>query len=105
MSYLTSMEAQKERAIEGSFAPTIAELYEDEAVIQANPYYETLKDVFLGGAVARPSTVSGKAYAEVSHDYFTAIHSILTGDASAAQTLAELEERLADMALAEVAVR
>ena len=32
---------------------------------EANPYYESLKSVFAGGAVARPSTVSADLYNDV----------------------------------------
>jgi trehalose/maltose transport system substrate-binding protein len=96
--FLTSPAVQKRRSIEGSLAPTIGELYEDEAVVAANPYYESLQEVFTGSAVARPSAISGEAYPEVSFDYFTAVHSILTGDTPATQALADLDERLSTLA-------
>lgn len=95
--FLTSREVQLHRSIEGAFSPTIPELYEEAAAVEANPYYKTLKNIFFGGAVARPSTVSGKAYAEVSFDYFTAVHNVLTGETTAAEALTELEAKLADL--------
>jgi trehalose/maltose transport system substrate-binding protein len=98
VSYLTSPEVQRRRAVEASFAPTIPDLYDDADVLAANPYYDSLKDVFAGGAVARPSGVSGEAYAEVSFDYFTAVHNVLTGDQTAAQALADLEDGLTALA-------
>jgi trehalose/maltose transport system substrate-binding protein len=67
-------------------------------VVAANPYYESLQEVFTGSAVARPSAISGEAYPEVSFDYFTAVHSILTGDTPATQALADLDERLSTLA-------
>jgi trehalose/maltose transport system substrate-binding protein len=99
--FLTSREIQRQRSIAGSFAPTIPELYDVPEVIEANPFYTTLKDVFFGGAVARPSAISGKAYAEVSFDYFTAVHNILTGQATPTEALTELETKLVDLAIYE----
>lgn len=97
VKFLTSPEIQKRRAIEGSYAPTIPVLYEDTEVIAANPYYNELADVFAGGAAARPSAITGPAYPEVSFNYFTAVHSILTGQDTAANALANLEDRLQDL--------
>jgi trehalose/maltose transport system substrate-binding protein len=101
VKYMTSPEVQRRRSIEGAYAPTIPELYDDAEVVAANPYYSTLKDVFAGGAVARPSAVSGEAYAEVSFEYFEAVHSILTGEVSAQEALTNLEANLADLAIYE----
>ena len=55
VKYLTSAEEQKRRAIEGSFNPTIAALYEDAEVLAANPFFGELYETFTS-AVARPST-------------------------------------------------
>jgi trehalose/maltose transport system substrate-binding protein len=98
VEYLSSPEVQLERSIEGSYAPTIPDLYDNEDAVAANPYYTSLKDVFQGSAVARPSSISGEAYAEVSFSYFTAVHDILTGNQTAAEALAGLEDRLAALA-------
>ena len=98
VKYLTSPEVQLERSIEGAFAPTIPELYDNPDAVSANPYYTSLKDVFQGSAVARPSSISGEAYAEVSFSYFTAVHDILTGNQSAPEALAALEDQLATLA-------
>jgi trehalose/maltose transport system substrate-binding protein len=97
--YVTSTQEQKRRAIKGSFNPTIMSLYEDEEVLEAVPFFGSLYDVFIN-AVARPSTITSDKYNEVSTAYFTAVHSILTGDedADTALTLLELdlEEILAE---------
>jgi trehalose/maltose transport system substrate-binding protein len=97
VKYLTSPEVQLRRSVEGSYLPTIESIYEDEGALKANPYYTDLKAVFAGGAVARPSTVTGERYNEVSTAYFTAVHSILTGEAQAADALADLEKELQDI--------
>ena len=93
--YLTSRELQKSLAVEQSRLPTIVELYDDEEVLEVNPFFARLKDVFLGGAVARPSTVTSDLYNEVSTAYFTAVNEILTGTApDAAARVAQLAEQL-----------
>lgn len=90
--YYASYENQKTRAIDGSFNPTIPALYEDEDVLAAVPFFGELLDVFTN-AVARPSTVTAPDYAEVSRAFFTAVHSVLTGeeDAETALLIAELD--------------
>lgn len=92
--YMTSHQVQLQRSIKSSFLPTIPELYDNPQALAANPYYSRLKEVFFGGALARPSTISGKLYSDVSTAYFTAVHSTLAGEVSAAESLASLEEEL-----------
>ena len=58
VKYLTSSDEQKRRAIEGSYNPTIAALYQDQEVLAANPFFGELYDTFTN-AVARPSRVTG----------------------------------------------
>lgn len=90
--YLTSPEIQKLRAIGASLNPTVMSLYEDPEVLEASPFFGSLYDVFIN-ATPRPSTVTGEKYNEVSVAYFTAVHSVLTGeqDAETAMTLLELD--------------
>ena len=94
--YMTSRPIQKSRAIEVANLPTIGELYEDPDVLAAQPYYEEMYDVFAGGAVPRPSTVSADLYNEVSIAYFTAVNQILTG-ADAASTVEDMASELEDI--------
>jgi trehalose/maltose transport system substrate-binding protein len=95
--FLTSQEVQKSYAIEHSRLPTIPALYDDTDVLAKNPFFGALKDVFLGGAVARPSTVTADLYNEVSTAYFTAVNQILTGQAEAAAAVGDLESSLNDI--------
>ncbi len=90
--FLTSYEEQKIRAIEGTLNPTIMALYEDEDVLAAVPFFGSLYDVFIN-AVARPSTATAPDYAQVSAEFFNAVHSVLTGaeDAETAMALLELD--------------
>ena len=91
--YLTSAAEQKRRAIEGSFNPTRRSLYSDPEVLAANPFYADFMAV-LENAVARPSTVAGQRYNQVSSEFVRAVHSVLSGQASAEDALAGLEQSL-----------
>jgi trehalose/maltose transport system substrate-binding protein len=91
--YLTGAAEQKRRALVGSFAPTIASLYQDAEVLAANPFFADLGKV-LGDAVARPSSLTGGQYAQVSTLFWEAAHDTLIGNGRAQDNLARLEERL-----------
>lgn len=91
---MTGYEAQKIRATQGSFLPTIGALYEDEEVLAANPFFGQLFDVFNGGAVARPSTVTGEDYNQVSTIYFTEVNKVLTGQQTGQQAVEAIEAQL-----------
>lgn len=91
--YLTSKEVQKQRAIDGSYNPTIPDLYKDADVLKANPFFGSLFDVFTH-AVARPSTVTGEKYNEVSSAIWNTASSVLNGKAKGADALKKLDEDL-----------
>ncbi|CAN5713079.1 ABC transporter substrate-binding protein [soil metagenome] len=95
--FMTSLEVMKSRAIEFSYLPTIASIYEDPDVLAAQPYYARLGEVFSGGAIARPSTPSADLYPDVSAEYYTAVNQILTGEAEAASVVEDLQGALEDI--------
>jgi len=94
---LAGQESQKIRAVVGSLLPTIGDLYSDADVLAANPFFGQLFDVFNGGAVARPSTVTSDKYNEVSTIYFTEVNKVLTGAQTGAEAVAEIEAQLQDV--------
>lgn len=94
VKFNTSPEMQEFWSINRTLLPTRPALYQDPEVLAANPYYENLLPVFSGGAVPRPSTVTGDLYNDVSTAYFTAVNQILSGQVEAAEGVAELEEEL-----------
>jgi trehalose/maltose transport system substrate-binding protein len=94
--YWSSAPIQKSRSIERANLPTIGDLYKDPDVLAAQPYYESMFDVFNGGAVPRPSTPSADLYNDVSIAYFTAVNQILTG-ADAKSTVESLQSDLEDI--------
>jgi trehalose/maltose transport system substrate-binding protein len=94
VKYLSRRDVQLSRARMTSLPPTIPDLYDDPELLRESPYYTPLKEVFLGGAVSRPSSVTGRKYAEVSRAYFRAVHSVLTRQEKAAAAAAALEREL-----------
>jgi trehalose/maltose transport system substrate-binding protein len=93
VKYLTSQREQKRRAIEGGYNPTIAELYKDEAILKANPFFGELYETFIK-AVARPSGVTGNKYNQVSNAFWNVVHATLSGKGDAKANLARLERTL-----------
>lgn len=74
--YLTSPEAQKFRALVGSFLPTVRSVQEDPEVVKALPFLAGMKDATL---VARPSNSTGARYNEASIAFFQGVSQILQG--------------------------
>jgi trehalose/maltose transport system substrate-binding protein len=91
--FLVSRQEQKRRAVEGSYNPTIATLYQDPEVLAANPFFGELFDTFVN-AVPRPSTLTGAKYNKVSKEFWNAVHSVLSGRMSAGESLAKLDSTL-----------
>jgi len=94
VKFLTSSEIQRVNATTRGYAPTRPSLYYDSAVLKANPFFGTLRDVLLEGAVTRPSTVAGSRYDEISKAYFTAVRQTLIRQKSAGTAVQELEREL-----------
>jgi trehalose/maltose transport system substrate-binding protein len=91
--YLTSAAVQKQRAIAGAYAPTLAALYDDPEVLRANPFFAQLLPL-LQTAVARPTLATGAQYMAVSTRFWEAVHRTLLGAASAPDSLAALQDQL-----------
>ena len=91
--YLTSTEEQKRRAIAGGFQPTIASLYQDKEILAANPLFASLADTFKS-AVPRPTTITKSKYNQASTAFWNAVHAVLTKEAKAKDSLAELKTNL-----------
>jgi trehalose/maltose transport system substrate-binding protein len=91
--YLTSADEQKRRAVKGSFNPTRKSLYGDADLLKANPFLKDFAAV-VASTVARPSTVTGNKYNQVSSEFVRAVHNSLAGQGTAADNLARLEKML-----------
>jgi trehalose/maltose transport system substrate-binding protein len=91
--YLTGPEEQKRRAIEGGFHPTIESLYQDKEVLDKNPSFAELFDTFKN-AVPRPASPTKGKYNQVSSEFWSAVHAVLSGQKKGKESLADLKSRL-----------
>lgn len=88
--YLCSPEIQKKRAIDLSLLPTLPALYSDADVLAKNAFFKNMLDVF-NNAVARPSTVTGTDYNQVSTAMFQNVNKVLTGGESGKDAVSQIE--------------
>ena len=96
VKFLASTEHQTANAIQLSKLPTIISVYDDPAVKRAQPIIPSWKNVFLN-AVPRPSAPTKVKYNEVSSLFWNAVHEVLSGDSTAADSLEVLEVQLEDL--------
>ena len=92
--FLCGRNEQLRRSREPAEPPTIPELYSNLSVLAANPYLSTVLEEYQKGIAIRPSTMTGKAYPDVSRAYFEAVHAVLIHKATAEGAAAELERKL-----------
>jgi len=88
--YLSSAEVQKKRAIDWSVLPTRPALYSDPDVLAKYPFFKTMLNVF-NDAVARPSTVTGADYNQVSTAFFQNVNKVLTGAESGEDAVVQVQ--------------
>ena len=93
-AYMTSAENQKHYSIDTSSPPAVLDLYADPDIQAAMPF---ASPEVVEVTTARPSTATAEKYNEVSTAYFTAVHSILTGEQDAATAVELLELDLMDL--------
>lgn len=97
VKFMCSPEVQLSFAVERSHLPTIAAVYDAPEVAEASEFIPRLKEVFQGGAVARPSSVTGELYNEVSIAYHTLLNQVLTGEKDAAGAAQQMEEQISSI--------
>ena len=93
VQYLTTPQIQLQRAIDGSYNPTIDAVYDEPTIAAANPFMSQLKSTFTN-AVARPSKLTGRDYNKVSSAFWNAVHAALSGEKTADKALKDLEKNL-----------
>jgi trehalose/maltose transport system substrate-binding protein len=89
--YLTSEEQQKKRAIALSLLPTLPALYNDPDVLAKNGWFKNLLDI-LNNAVARPSTMTGADYNQLSTAFFQNVNKVLTGAETPQDAVSQVEK-------------
>jgi len=92
--FMTGKENAKYYAIDSTFPPAILELYSDPEILAAVPY---ANPNIVEITTPRPSSVTAEKYNEVSTLYFTAVHSVLTGEQDAATAMELLELDLQEL--------
>ena len=88
--FLASAESQKKRAIELTQLPARPALYADPDILAKNPWFKNLLDV-LSNAVARPSTVTGADYNQLSTAFFQSVNKVLTGGETPQNAVSQVE--------------
>lgn len=95
--FLASAEEQKIRALSPQGAnPTIPALYDDPELAEANPLFARMNPI-LATAVARPSGFTASRYNDASALFYSAVHSVLTGQTDAQTAVEDLELDLQDL--------
>jgi trehalose/maltose transport system substrate-binding protein len=94
IQYLIRRDLQVKRASVISEPPTLPELYNLPEVLEPNPRFALLSQAFQTGAISRPSNVTGNKYPGVTDAYIQEVHSVLTGQKSAPEAAAALENEL-----------
>ena len=92
--YLTSHDEQLTLWKKHAMLPARREFYASPEYMQDRPGIAQLWKDLSNVAVARPSTVSGQHYDEVSRAYFSSVHSILAGEQEAGKAMSELQAKL-----------
>jgi trehalose/maltose transport system substrate-binding protein len=88
--YLTSPEIQKKHAIDLGLLPTLPALYSDPDLLGKIPWFKNAPDI-LTNAVARPSTVTGASYNQLSKGLFENVNKVLSGGESAEDAVLKIE--------------
>ena len=91
---LTSGVAQKARALQEGYLPTIRQLYDDPEVLKAVPEAKVVERAGRKSWVLRPSSIAAEKYSAVSKDYYEAVHRILSGECPPQEGLNDLEKEL-----------
>lgn len=94
--FMAGTEFQKQAALRLSHLPTIQSLYDDPEIAETQPLIPRWKEIFLN-AVPRPSAATQIKYNEVSNNFWTAVHEVLSGTETAGDNLEILEIDLDDL--------
>jgi trehalose/maltose transport system substrate-binding protein len=92
--FLVHQEFKLEEARSGHESQNGPELYDPTAILKANRNSADNGKLPVSGVVARPSTVAGEKYEEVSRAYIAAVRSVLLGQSRAPEAAATLEQEL-----------
>lgn len=92
---LSSFEGQKQAALIRGDMPTMKSVYEDEEVIEANPWFEQVRPILATGK-SRPKSPT---YGEVSSAIRNELSAALGGQKTAEEALSDAADALEDLTL------
>ena len=92
--FLVDREIKLEEARSGHESGNGPELYDPTAILRTNRNSAGNEKQPVSNVVARPSTVAGEKYEEVSRAYIQAVRSVLLGQSRAPEAAASLEQQL-----------
>ena len=93
VQWFASPEFQREWAVRASRVPVREALFEDPAVLEANPHFEQFYDVIVN---ARPRPVT-PLYSDVSNLISTSMNAFLAGSMDVDETLEQIQTGLEDI--------
>jgi trehalose/maltose transport system substrate-binding protein len=91
--FMVSNKMQKYRTINTGAGSVIKSLYFDKDVLNANPAFEKLYNIFPS-AIMRPSTVTAPNYSRVSEEFYHAVYDIISGKKDAGSALSGLAREI-----------
>jgi trehalose/maltose transport system substrate-binding protein len=92
--FLVHQEIKLEEAASGHDSENEPEVYDPTAISKTKHNSSDNGKPQGSGIVARPSTVAGEKYEEVSRAYIAAVHSVLLGQSRAPEAAASLQQEL-----------
>jgi len=94
IGYLTSYDEQLALWKKHAMLPTRREFFANPEYMRDRPEIASLWKEVQNATVARPSTVAGSHYDEVSRAYFTAVHAVLADEVDAEKAMPDLQSKL-----------
>ncbi|HEX7360727.1 MAG TPA: extracellular solute-binding protein [Bryobacteraceae bacterium] len=92
--FLTGQKMERQRLLRREVLPTLPVLYREPAVQPGDSGLAALEHAVSYQVIARPSSIAGAKYGQVSRAYFLAVHSVLTHRQTAVRALAALQPKL-----------
>ncbi|KGX92098.1 ABC transporter substrate-binding protein [Pontibacillus halophilus JSM 076056 = DSM 19796] len=92
LKFMTGPEGQKLSAIHGGLAPTLPELFEDEEILEANPFFA--EEGFVEGLNAAVSRPVAPNYPEVSEIIQINVSKAIAGEMTVEEAVESMEKEL-----------
>ncbi|MFC7370067.1 ABC transporter substrate-binding protein [Fictibacillus iocasae] len=92
LKFMTGAEGQKIDAIKGGHAPTLLALYEDEEILEANPYFK--EEGFVNALEAAVSRPVAPNYPEISDIIQQQISKAIAGDITAEEAAENMQKEI-----------